>query len=52
LQTIAGLDELTPNGKYSTCDLERLLNKHNMLTSHILEDKAKAPLSDEEDWSD
>ncbi len=48
-QTIAGLDELTGDGKYTTVDVERLLNKHNMLNSHVLEDRQRAPQDDDDD---
>ena len=48
-QTVAGLDELTGDGRYNTVDVERLLNKHNMLTSHVLEDRQRAPLDDDDD---
>ena len=48
-QTVCGLDELTGSGNYRTWELERLLSKYNMVTSHTLEDKYSQPLDDDDD---
>uniref|UniRef100_A0A7S4PLQ9 Thioredoxin domain-containing protein n=1 Tax=Paramoeba aestuarina TaxID=180227 RepID=A0A7S4PLQ9_9EUKA len=49
--TISGLDEISGDGKYPTWHLERLLNTHNVLTSHVLEDRHSSIDDDEEiDW--
>eukprot|EP00211_Chloroparvula_japonica_P015677 CAMPEP_0119136992 /NCGR_PEP_ID=MMETSP1310-20130426/22642_1 /TAXON_ID=464262 /ORGANISM="Genus nov. species nov., Strain RCC2339" /LENGTH=201 /DNA_ID=CAMNT_0007128039 /DNA_START=102 /DNA_END=704 /DNA_ORIENTATION=+ len=47
--TIVGLDELTGDGKYTTVDLEQLLNKHHMLSNHTLADRASTLEEDEDD---
>mmetsp|Transcript_23726 Transcript_23726/g.32381 ORF Transcript_23726/g.32381 Transcript_23726/m.32381 type:complete len:202 (+) Transcript_23726:89-694(+) len=47
--TVCGLDELTGSGNYRTWELERLLSKYNMVTSHTLEDKYSQPLDDDDD---
>tara|TARA_R110002050_G_scaffold236372_1_gene372267 strand:+ start:435 stop:593 length:159 start_codon:yes stop_codon:yes gene_type:complete len=44
-----GLNELTADGKYETHELEALLNKHHMLKSHVLEDRAAEKALDDED---